>query len=105
MALPDVAPAANSRGRGVLGLNVVIPTPLIDYTDGARELVAHGASLDAVLRDLDRQYPGIRFRMIDEQGGVRPHIKLFVDRELERDLSVSVVNAHELLVVAALSGG
>lgn len=105
MALPDAALATNSRCRGVLGLNVILPTPLIEYTNGAREVSASGDSLDALLRDLDRQYPGIRFRMIDEQGTVRPHIKLFLDRELERDLAAPVSGASELLVVAALSGG
>ena len=86
-------------------MKVVLATPLIDYTEGAREVHAAGATLDAVLHDLDRQFPGIRFRMIDEQQRVRPHIKFFVDRELCRELATDVSTVKEMLVVAALSGG
>jgi molybdopterin converting factor small subunit len=86
-------------------MKVNLPTPLVDYTGGRRDVVAGGATLDELLRDLDRQYPGIRFRMIDEQGRVRPHIKLFVDRELQRDLSVALSAESDVMIVAALSGG
>jgi molybdopterin converting factor small subunit len=86
-------------------MKVLLPTPLIDYTAGLRKVSATGATLDAALVDLDRQFPGIRFRMIDEQLQVRAHIKLFVNRELERNLQRSLAESDELLVVAALSGG
>ena len=86
-------------------MKVLLPTPLASYTAGAREVEARGATLDALLDDLDRRHPGIRFRIIDEQGQVRPHIKLFVNRGLERDLARALAPGDELLVVAALSGG
>jgi molybdopterin converting factor small subunit len=86
-------------------MKVLLPTPLTDYTAGAREVTAAGMTLDAVLLDLDRQFPGIRFRMIDEQNQVRAHIKLFVNRQLERNLQRPLDPSDELLVVAALSGG
>ena len=86
-------------------MKVLLPTPLASYTAGAREVEAQGATLGAVLHDLDRRYPGSRFRMIDEQDAVRAHIKLFVNRSLERDLSRPLAPGDELLVVAALSGG
>ena len=84
---------------------VQLPTPLIEYTDGAREVAGEGDTLDALLRDLDRQYPGIRFRMIDEQDKVRAHIRIFVNAELERSLSVRLNAQDNVLIVAALSGG
>jgi molybdopterin converting factor small subunit len=86
-------------------LNVRLPTPLAEYTQGAREVAGEGSTLDGLLRDLDRQYPGIRFRMIDEQDKVRAHIKLFVNAELERSLSAPLKADDEVLIVAALSGG
>ena len=86
-------------------MNVLLPTPLVEYTGGVREVVATGESLDALLRDLDRQYPGIRFRMIDEQGKIRAHIKLFVNAELQRSLFAPLAVKDEILIVAALSGG
>ena len=86
-------------------MNVLLPTPLVEYTGGIREVSATGESLDALLRDLDRQYPGIRFRMIDEQGKIRAHIKLFVNAELQRSLLAPLAAKDEILIVAALSGG
>ncbi|HEX9391756.1 MAG TPA: MoaD/ThiS family protein [Usitatibacteraceae bacterium] len=86
-------------------MKVKLPTPLVEYTDGIREVEAIGDSLDALLFDLDRRYPGMRFRMIDEQGQIRAHIKLFVNAELQRSLVVSLRPSDEILIVAALSGG
>ncbi len=86
-------------------MKVRLPTPLIEYTNGARDVTGEGATLDALLQNLDRQFPGIRFRMIDEQGNVRAHIRLFVNAELERSLSARLRDSDEILIVAALSGG
>ena len=86
-------------------MKVKLPTPLIEYTDGVRDVTGEGGTLDALLRDLDRQYPGIRFRMIDEQDRIRAHIKLFVNAELERSLAAPLNARDEILIVAALSGG
>ena len=65
---------------------VLIPSPLRSYT-GAREVEATGATLGELLADLDRRYPGLRFRMIDEQDGMRPHIRFFVNGEQVFDLA------------------
>lgn len=86
-------------------MKVVLPTPLAEYTAGRREVEAGGSTLAELLGDLDRRYPGIRFRVVDEQGAIRPHIKFFVNRELARSLEAGLGPADEVLVVAALSGG
>jgi sulfur-carrier protein len=86
-------------------LKVNLPTPLIEYTHGVRNVDATGGTLDELLRDLDRQYSGIRFRMIDEQDQIRAHIKLFVNAVLERSLAAPLGESDEIIVVAALSGG
>ena len=86
-------------------MKVRLPTPLVSYTAGARDVEAAGATLAEALADLDRRYPGIRFRMIDEQDAVRAHIRFFVNRELVRDLGRPLATGDELLIVAALSGG
>ena len=86
-------------------MKVLLPTPLADYTAHRREVEAEGATLAELLRDLDRRYAGIRFRMIDEQDAIRRHIRIFVNRELVRDLDVALAPGDEVLVVAALSGG
>jgi sulfur-carrier protein len=86
-------------------VKVRLPTPLIEYTGGVREVQAAGASLAELLADLDRQFPGIRFRMIDEQDEVRPHMRFFVNGELRRSVRSPLEQGDEVLVVAALSGG
>lgn len=103
--MPDVASATYLFCRGLGTLKVTLPTPLVDYTGGLREVNANGNTLADLLRDLDRQYPGIRFRMIDEQGQIRAHIKLFVNAELERSLESRLIEQDRVIIVAALSGG
>jgi molybdopterin synthase sulfur carrier subunit len=86
-------------------VKVLLPTPLADYTAHRREVEAQGATLAELLRDLDRRYPGIRFRVIDEQDAIRPHIKIFVNRVQAPSLAQGLGPSDEVLVVAALSGG
>jgi sulfur-carrier protein len=86
-------------------VKVILPSPLAEYTRGVRQVQAQGGTLEELLADLDRQYPGIRFRVIDEQGAIRPHIKMFVNRAQARDVALALRPHDEVLVVAALSGG
>ena len=86
-------------------MKVVLPTPLAEYTAHRREVDAEGATLAALLEDLDRRYPGIRFRIVDEQDAVRAHIKIFVNRSQESRLGRALLPGDEVLVIAALSGG
>jgi len=86
-------------------VKVLLPTPLADYTAHRREVEADGRTLAELLRDLDRRYPGIRFRVIDEQDAIRPHIRIFVNRLPAPTLERALAPGDEVLVVAALSGG
>ena len=85
-------------------MRVQIPSALRSYTDQGTVEVG-GATLAAVLAELDLRYPGIRFRMIDEQDQIRPHIRLFVNGNQVRDLAQPLAAADELVIVQALSGG
>ena len=86
-------------------IRVLVPTHLRSYTRGESEVDAVGTTLGAVLADLDARYPGIRFRIIDEQDRVRPHIKVFVGPEAAPGLDQAVRAGDEVMIVAALSGG
>jgi sulfur-carrier protein len=86
-------------------VKVLLPTPLASYTSHRREVEANGATLAELLADLDRRYPGIRFRVIDEQDAIRPHIKIFVNRVQAAGIDRPLAPHDEVLVVAALSGG
>lgn len=85
-------------------MKVVIPTPLRSYT-AASAVEADGATLAALLVDLDRRYPGIRFRVVDEQDRMRPHIRFFVNGEQVFDLACPLRRDDEVQIVQALSGG
>jgi molybdopterin converting factor small subunit len=85
-------------------MKVRIPSPLVSYT-GAGLVTASGATLRELLADLDRQYPGLRFRMIDEQERLRPHMRIFVNQERARDLAVPLNPGDTVQIIQALSGG
>ena len=85
-------------------MKVLIPSALRSYTQQP-EAEASGSTLAALLVDLERQYPGIRFRMIDEQDQMRRHIRIFVNGDHVRDLSQPLRATDEVIIVQALSGG
>ena len=86
-------------------MKVWIPSPLLSYTGQRKQVEASGATLAELLVDLDRRFPGIRFRVIDEQDGLRPHMRLFVNREDVRRLEVPLRATDEVHIFQALSGG
>ena len=86
-------------------MRIRIPDPLRSYTDRQPAVDAHGATVAAVLADLDERYPGIRFRMVDEQNRLRKHMKVFVNDEAVRDLETNVTERDEITIMQALSGG
>ena len=85
-------------------MKVLIPSPLHSYT-GRAWVDAEGGTLGELLLDLDRQYPGIRFRMIDEQDRMRRHVRFFVNGDATFDLRLALQPADEVCIVQALSGG
>lgn len=86
-------------------MRVLVPPPLHSYTGGVSDIECPGDSLAEILAELDRRYLGIRFRMIDEQDRIRPHIKIFVDGAIAGAIDESVAGAGEVQIVCALSGG
>jgi len=85
-------------------MKVLIPSPLRPYT-GKTYVEAAGATMGEVLADLDRQFPGIRFRMIDEQDRMRPHIRFFINGEQTFEMRHGLKSTDEIQIVQALSGG
>lgn len=85
-------------------MRVLIPGALLSYTSTS-QVEAYVATLDAVFDDLDEQYPGIRFRVVDEQGRIRPHMRVFINGEQALQLSHPLTDTDEVTLVQALSGG
>ena len=85
-------------------MRVLIPGPLRSYTK-RREVEAAGTTLAELLADLDRQYPGIRFRMIDEQDRMRAHMRFFINGAQVFDMDHVLRTSDAVQIVQALSGG
>jgi sulfur-carrier protein len=88
-----------------MGCTVRIASPLRSYTAGAATLSARGRTLAEVLAHLEQRCPGIRFRMIDEQNRIRPHMRLFVNANEALELSAAVHDGDTVHIICALSGG
>ena len=91
-----------------MGIQVRIPTPLRNITNGLDLVEANGANLEAVIDDLDARYSGMRERLIDEDDEVRRFVNIFVNGEDVRFLDgiVTVINADdEISIVPAVAGG
>jgi molybdopterin synthase sulfur carrier subunit len=87
---------------------VRIPTPLRKYTGGAEAVQADGATVAALVADLDKRHPGIRDRICDESGAVRRFVNIFVNGEDIRflqNLETAVKPTDEVSVVPAIAGG
>ena len=85
-------------------MKVLIPSSLYSYT-GQAWVEAAGATLAELLADLDRQFPGMRFRMVDEQDRLRPHMRVFVQGQAVHDLAFGLKANEPVHIVQALSGG
>ncbi len=85
-------------------MKVLIPSALRSYTERSMA-EAQGTTLAELLIDLDRQYSGIRFRMVDEQDRIRRHIRIFINGAQITDLQHRLQETDEVIIVQALSGG
>jgi len=84
-------------------ITVFIPTQLRNYTNGATQVPARGTTIDEALRDIDARFPGLRFRIIDEQNRIREHVRIFADGD--RALTTTSPVRSEVHVFGALTGG
>jgi sulfur-carrier protein len=85
-------------------MQVLIPSSLRSYTKLPR-VEAAGATLGEVLAHLDHRFPGFRFRMVDEQDQLRPHMRVFVNGHAVHDLTQRLEPSDDVGIVQALSGG
>jgi molybdopterin converting factor small subunit len=85
-------------------VKVLVPSALRSYT-GAAQVDAAGDTLHALFDELDRRYPGLRFRVVDEQQQLRPNMRIFVNGLGVRDLAHALQPGDFVAIVLALSGG
>jgi sulfur-carrier protein len=88
-----------------MSCTINVASPLRSYTNGAPRVEADGETVRDVLADLERQFPGMRFRMVDEQERIRRHVRVFVNAREAPELSTPVRAGDEVHLICALSGG
>jgi molybdopterin converting factor small subunit len=91
-----------------MSVRVRIPTILRTYTDGESEVSASGGTLAEVLDSLEGSYPGIRARILDEQGAIRRFVNVYVGNDDVRfleSLETSTPDGAQVSVIPAVAGG
>lgn len=89
-------------------VKVRIPTPLQKITDQKSEVEAKGATVQEVIEDLEKNYPGIKERICDEQGKVRRFVNIYLNDEDIRFLDkekTRVKEGDEVSIIPAIAGG
>ena len=84
---------------------VRIAALLHSYTCGRKVVEVEASTVGEAITALDRRFPGIAFRIVDEQGQIRPHMNIFLGEEKVRDIAASIEGTAEIYIVRALSGG
>jgi sulfur-carrier protein len=85
-------------------MKVLIPGALRSYTRDAW-VEGQGGTLTELFADLEQRFPGLRFRVVDEQGQLRPNMRIFVGKLGVRDLGHTLKPGDSVAIVLALSGG
>ena len=87
---------------------VRIPTPLRSLTKGIAQVEASGGTVIDVIADLERQYPGLRDRLVDDGGELRRFVNVYVNQEDVRFLDgdkTTLKEGDEVAIVPAMAGG
>jgi molybdopterin synthase sulfur carrier subunit len=91
-----------------MSVHVRIPTPLRRFTGGAEEVSVTGDTVAALVDDLERNHPGLKERICDEQGKVRRFVNIFVngdDIRFLNNLETAIKAGDEVSIVPAIAGG
>jgi molybdopterin synthase sulfur carrier subunit len=89
-------------------IEVKIPTILRTYTDGAKSVQASGGTLSGLLDDLDSNHPGLKGRLITEDGGLHRFVNVYVNDEDVRftgSLDTALKDGDSVTILPAVAGG
>jgi MoaD family protein len=91
-----------------MAIDVRIPTILRPYTGGERSVDGNGATVSALIEDLESRYGGIKERLVDETGGVRRFVNIYVNDEDIRftgGLDTALSDGATVVILPAVAGG
>jgi molybdopterin synthase sulfur carrier subunit len=93
---------------GVMAVQVKVPTILRTYTGGAKAVEASGATLDALLNDVDSRHEGLRGRLIGDDGSLHRFVNIYINNEDVRflgALEAPVKDGDTVTILPAVAGG
>ncbi len=91
-----------------MSVTVRVPTVLRTYTGGAKEVPSQGSTVGEVLDALESDHPGIKQRIVDEQGALRRFVNVYVDNDDVRfadGVATPVADGAQLSIIPAVAGG
>jgi MoaD family protein len=91
-----------------MAIDVRIPTILRPYTGGERSVDGSGATVSALIEDLESRFGGIKERLVDETGGVRRFVNIYVNDEDIRftgGLDTALSDGSTVVILPAVAGG
>ncbi len=86
-------------------IKIITPSVLNLYTNGQKYHSVLATTVRQALDSLDKQYPGIKFRFIDEQDNIRTHMLLFLNGKRITSIDLPLKDGDELFITQNLSGG
>jgi molybdopterin converting factor small subunit len=86
-------------------IRIRVASLLYSYTGGRSVVEVDADTVGEAIAVLDQRFPGIAFRIVDEQRQIRPHMNVFLNEMKVRDLATPVAADDEIYIVGALSGG
>lgn len=89
-------------------IKVRIPTPLRKLTGGQGEVTVDGETIAGLINTLDKDYPGLKERLCDEQGELRRFVNIYVNEEdirFRSGMKTPVKKGDEVSIVPAIAGG
>src|SRR5438046_10036908 len=92
----------------IMAVNVRIPTPLRKLTADKESVQSSGATIQAIVDDLEKQYPGLKERLCDEGGGLRRFVNIFLNDEdirFGQGKPRRVKDGDEISIIPAMEGG
>lgn len=89
-------------------VKVRIPAPLQKITQNKQEVTAEAENIKELILDLEKQFPGMKDRLLDESGKIRRFINFYVNDEDIRFLKqdeTQLVEGSEVSIIPAIAGG
>ena len=91
-----------------MSVKVRIPTPLRKLTNDEELVVVEAATVSAAINELQTRFPGIKERLLDDTGGIRRFVNVYVNEEDIRFLQnqdTALKDGDEISIIPAIAGG